>query len=346
LAKNRQRRPNLNASNFDGIHTFDKIWRRLDGRYAFFRLRGVNWNQQYLFAMKRLGRSPSRQKLLRVLKTVLGRLQDGHVRLNDTNLVNYGPDPTAKVLRHLDQILSRHFSLFRFAKGLICGGMISSEESIAYLRVDSMESPVNRRLVSAALRRLATAKGLILDLRFNGGGLDEVALHLMGHFTDQNLFSHSWQRKTPHGWTRESAVHLKTKRPRLLIPVVVLCGPPTASAAEIAVFAAQALGASSRLQPLITLGGRTEGITSDMYEFTIDDITVCYSSDLYRDFKGRVFEKVGVPPLRPSTYDPRSKHKKIAQRRRAFFSYLRKGFRTGADPDIVRALSWLRGKIK
>jgi carboxyl-terminal processing protease len=328
------------------IHTFEKIWRRLDGYYAFFGIRGVNWDQQYLYALKELGCNPSRRQLLRVLKTVLSRLEDGHVRLNGTNLVSYGQDPTKKTLRRLDQILSRHCSLFRFAEGLISGGMISRDESIAYLRVDSMESPVNRRQISAAMRRIKTAKGLILDLRFNGGGFDEVALHLMGHFIDRKLFSHSWQRKTPHGWTPESNVHLMTKRPQLLIPVVLLCGPPTASAAEIAVFAGHAIAASSRSQPMLTMGGRTEGITSDMYGFTVDDITISYSSDVYRDFRGRIFEKVGVMPMRPSPYDRLAKNKTIALRRRNFFSYLSKSFKTGTDPDVVRALSWLRGKVK
>jgi carboxyl-terminal processing protease len=101
---------------------------------------------------------------------------------------------------------------------------------IAYLRFDRFteQSPVQ---VEAALRQLLEKKphGLILDLRYNGGGLMEATRQILDFFEDEGLAF--------YGRTRDGKLTpFRTRSGDLAesIPLTVLIGPITYSAPETA----------------------------------------------------------------------------------------------------------------
>lgn len=70
-------------------------------------------------------------------------------------------------------------------------------EDTGYFNIDSMEgyAPVDATLrdshrlvdniMDQVIADLNNARGIIVDARWNGGGYDSNALHIAGHFTDQ-----------------------------------------------------------------------------------------------------------------------------------------------------------------
>ena len=128
--------------------------------------------------------------------------------------------------------------------------MIDEEDKIGYVRITSFSGGT-----ASALEKVLTEleaeglKGLILDLRFNTGGLLDSAVAVTDKFIEEGLIVST----RPRGlWTYISAHKKKT---HLDYPLVVLINSYSASASEIV---AGAL-ADERHKRAILVGGRTHG---------------------------------------------------------------------------------------
>ncbi len=109
-------------------------------------------------------------------------------------------------------------------------GRILPETSIGYIRVASF-SQVTGAQFDAALNRVEAegAKGLIIDLRDNPGGLLDTARDMLSHFIDDKVVV---KMKGKGG--REEVVPSFSGTPDLLqYPVIVLINEDSASASEI-----------------------------------------------------------------------------------------------------------------
>lgn len=104
------------------------------------------------------------------------------------------------------------------------------DSGIAYIRVDRF-SEKTPALMQQAVSQLLTAqpKGLILDLRRNGGGLMDSTQQVLDLFLDAGL---AFYARTPGGQLIPYAT--SSGGPAEKIPLVVLIGPDTYSASETA----------------------------------------------------------------------------------------------------------------
>jgi CubicO group peptidase (beta-lactamase class C family) len=136
-------------------------------------------------------------------------------------------------------------------------------------------------------QKFATSKALVLDLRFNQGGHDAIALQLVSHLNNQaktvgykGLSSGSLQ-----------AVTLAASNNPYLQPVIVLTGGMTTSAAEIMTLALKAL-------PQVTvIGEATQGALSDTMQRTMPNgWQLGFGNELYLDANKELLEVKGVTP--------------------------------------------------
>lgn len=125
------------------------------------------------------------------------------------------------------------------------------EDGIAYVRLDEFNRNSNRQLyvALAALQQSGPLRGLVLDLRFNGGGLLRQA-----HMIADMFLTHSREvvRTVSLGRPPQS---LTSSRNVVLaeVPMVVLVGPGSASASEILA------GALQLNQRAVVVGNPTYG---------------------------------------------------------------------------------------
>jgi carboxyl-terminal processing protease len=140
------------------------------------------------------------------------------------------------------------------------------------------------------LKDLSNSKSVIIDLRFNGGGYETVALKLLSYFVDEPKHVLSVKAKKGNGFTKEQEYILKPSKDKYAGQVFLLTSKRTASAAEIF-----ALGA--RAYPKIkSYGSETNGIFSEIlwkklpngWEFSL-------SNEIYSDSLGHEYEIIGVP---------------------------------------------------
>lgn len=146
------------------------------------------------------------------------------------------------------------------------------------------------KIMKIILSDLKNTQSIIIDLRFNGGGYETVALQLLSYFVKDSKEICDISAKTKNGFTPSQKYILHRAPIYYDKKVYLLLGPNTASAAEIF-----ALGAMS--YPNITrMGSRTSGIFSEIlwkelpngWEFSL-------SNEIYSDPKGKHYEGTGIP---------------------------------------------------
>lgn len=157
--------------------------------------------------------------------------------------------------------------------------------------VQAKEAAMAGKIIAQALYELRNTKGIILDLRFNGGGFDLVSLELLKHFVKAKTLMFSKQAWTEKGLTKKQMIFAKPVSPTYLRPVVLLTSNRTASAAETFT-----MGTMS-LPHFIRIGSKTEGIFSDAlpkqlpngWEFTL-------SNEIFTSASGQNLENIGIAP--------------------------------------------------
>lgn len=150
--------------------------------------------------------------------------------------------------------------------------------------------------VNAAMDEVVTAlrgvQGVVIDLRYNGGGEDAVALAIASHFT--RVPRPAWSKRAYEKGKEHPTFYMNVQPSSgkvLPVPIVVLTGDFTVSAAETATMALRALPST------IQIGQPTRGVLSDRLEKILPNgWTFSLSNEIYKDPRGTIFEVNGVPP--------------------------------------------------
>ena len=130
---------------------------------------------------------------------------------------------------------------------------------------------------------------MIVDIRFNGGGYETVALELLSYFIDKEKEIISIKAKKENGFTGIQNIRIDPKE-NSVKSLHLLISPFTASAAEI--FALGALSYSN----IEIYGSASSGIFSEIlwkelpigWEFSL-------SNEVYLDPRGKSYEGSGIP---------------------------------------------------
>ena len=135
-------------------------------------------------------------------------------------------------------------------------------------------------------------KSCIIDLRFNSGGFDTVALTLLSFFSDHSKIVFTKKARYLNGYTKPTSISVE-KSPLISIPkVYLLTSHQTASAAEIFV-----LGSMNAISNIIRIGSNTEGVFSDILGKKLPNgWTYGLSNEIYQDCEGNSYENIGIEP--------------------------------------------------
>lgn len=153
-------------------------------------------------------------------------------------------------------------------------------------------------LMKRILADISDAEACIVDLRFNGGGHDEVALALLSHFDVQHTEVFTKKAKMGGGFTQDNLVEIQPAEEGYRGQVYLLTSHHTASAAEIFMMASKEV-----LPQAIRIGSPTEGITSDILgKFMPNGWYYGLSNEVYTSPNGQNYEGVGVTPHHDISY--------------------------------------------
>jgi carboxyl-terminal processing protease len=201
-------------------------------------------------------------------------------------------------------------------------------DNIGYVKLNTFDDEKIIAQFKEILPQLYTLKGVILDIRNNGGGNTGIGVEILKYFTDQKLligsawrtrdnisafrawgtydlkdatkFEHmdDWHKKarlsaTGEYWFKGDSMTFNNNitEKKITAPLVVLTGNNTASSAEDFLIFLNGLKGRA-----ITIGQRTYGSTGQPLPITLPGFNgrICTKRDTYPD--GRDFVGIGVIP--------------------------------------------------
>lgn len=162
-------------------------------------------------------------------------------------------------------------------------------EKRVYQRQDEIDGA--NKLMKTVASDIASSKAVIIDLRFNQGGKDEVGLEFFSHFVNEKTQIATKKARLGDGYTNHQSLFLEPQSPYYDGHVYVLTSHMTASAAEVATIASLALDNAS------IIGSHTEGIFSDGLDKKLPNgWEFVLSNEIYLDNNGHNYEGKGVTP--------------------------------------------------
>ena len=197
----------------DPIKNFEALWQEFHLRYANFELKKVNWQEIYEKYRPMITKNTSNQELFDICCTMLQELKDGHVTLepNFNDGQECGPPYEFNLTKEFptDSLLQAWVSTFQqtltnhgFAKAQYA--YYSKEEEgrfvyrtsndFGYVHIPEMAEAITFGKLGKALNQVFSSfqdkKGIIIDLRTNGGGWDVTSYKILGRLVDAKRLGH------------------------------------------------------------------------------------------------------------------------------------------------------------
>ena len=214
---------------------FEALWQIIDEHYCFFDYKDIDWNALYNIYKVRVNDNMTREQLFEVLTDMLAELRDGHVNLytafDSGRYWSWHEDyPT----NFSDTLQRRYLGTdYRIAGGLRYKIL---DDNIGYVYYGSFASPVGEGNLDEVIQHLLFCRGMILDIRSNGGGDLTNAEKLAARFCNEKTLVGYIQHKTGHGhndFSSPKALYLEPSRNlRWQKPVVLLTNRGVYSAAN------------------------------------------------------------------------------------------------------------------
>jgi len=172
---------------------FESCWQTMDERYCFFEEKGVDWNQVYrLYKPYARDSVKNAQQLLSLLDQMLDTLKDGHVNVYSAfNVARYWKWYEDYPINFDANLVQKYYLKDNYWSAGSFQFTMFKEDSIAYVRYSSFSNTVGSTNLDYVLMASRHAKGLILDIRSNGGGSLTNATELAERFcTEKTLYGY------------------------------------------------------------------------------------------------------------------------------------------------------------
>jgi hypothetical protein len=333
------------ASASDAATSFDILWETYREHYPFFAAKHVDWSKvRDMYRPRAASATP--EQLFGIFREMIEPLRDAHTFLLAPELqqrwfgsrVDPEPLTDAERARALEIVETKylHTPLRTWANGRVSFGMLP--DSIGYLRIRSFSTYVPDAGYAAWLDALDAAldaafadtrgwRGLVIDVRVNGGGSDPLGLAIAARLTASPYTAYAKvARADPDDATRMTArqpsVVTPSTRPGWRGPVVELTSRYSVSAAET--FTQALMG---RRPAIARVGENTQGVFSDVLGRRLPNgWRFGLPNELFLDADGRSYDGPGIPPTV------------------AVPTMMRADIAAGRDPALERAMGMLRGR--
>jgi len=181
---------------------FEALWRIIDEHYCFFDYKaheyGLDWNAVYNKYKVRISKNMTDDQLQEVLGDMLGELRDGHVNLSTTaDFSRYWSWKESYPTNFSDTLQRRYLG----TDYKIAGGMKYKilDDNIGYVYYGSFESGIGDSNLDEVISHMLLCRGLIIDIRNNGGGTLTYAEKFAARFLNEKTLVGYMQHKSGKG---------------------------------------------------------------------------------------------------------------------------------------------------
>ena len=181
---------------------FEALWKIIDEHYCFLDYKqheyGLDWQQVHTKYQAQINSHMTSEQLFEVLGNMLAELRDGHVNLTAAHdLARYWQWYENYPANYSDSLQRRYLGTdYKIASGLYYKIL---DDNIGYIRYGSFSSGIGVGNLSEVLSYFMLCRGLIIDIRSNGGGDLTNAEKLAARFTNERTLVGYIQHKTGPG---------------------------------------------------------------------------------------------------------------------------------------------------
>lgn len=305
--------PPVIAETKDPVINFEVFWHSFEEQFALFGLTKANWHEIYRRYRPLIHANTTDRELFNILTAMIKPLNDGHTSIVDEisgrSFIS-GPKPapiwtenTAAFYKIIASSMDDGV-LTSKADGLIQYGTVGGR--IGYLNVSAFagytapEYGVDAdRLtfewyIDTIMAEIENLDALIIDIRFNRGGYDDLALALASRFTEQKRLAFS-KRVRLGSYKELSSPSEQYFEPAgtsfLNKPVILLTSKATMSAAEVFAMAMM------QLDYVTLIGETTYGAFSNILGRSLPNgWSFGLSNQRYSSWEGIDYEHLGISP--------------------------------------------------
>lgn len=299
----------------DPVTNFEVFAATFAAHHGFLKHRGADWDAVTRTYRAKVTGETKPEELFDIFKAMIEPLHDAHTFIAARSIKKGfgGKRPGTLALTGDEKKRTIEILESRYLEGklrVFCNGHLRYARlkgGAGYLRIDAFDGyakggfDAGAGALEAALdeimRDVQGLRGLVIDVRINGGGADPYGVQIAGRLTDKAYVAFVKRARNdaqnPESWTvRQPATVRPSERPRFLKRVVELIGPDTVSAGET--FTMALMGR----QPHITrIGENTQGVYSDVLVRQLPNgWRFGLPNEVFLTEQGKHFEATGVPP--------------------------------------------------
>ncbi|MFC9505079.1 S41 family peptidase [Streptomyces sp. NPDC057002] len=301
--------------------SFDVFWHSFAENYPFFAAKDVDWQEMRDRYRPQVHKDTTRKELFGIFSDMVRPLYDAHVAVEDEDSVFAQVRPGTEMPTEALDTKVKKFVVERdlkgapyrqdFANGRITYADLPGRADQGYLRISGFGGytsedapyPAHVAALDKALDTILTKdrtqrlKGLIIDLRINGGGSDALGIRIAERLTGKPYVAYAKRARNhptdPTRHTRPEPIRVTpADGPRYTGPIAVLTSGSTVSAGETFT---QAL--IDRPGGTIRIGQPTQGVFSDVMERNLPNgMTAVLPNEEFLNRSGRTYDGTGIPP--------------------------------------------------
>lgn len=177
-------------------NNFQILWDDFDKHYSRFDYKGVNWDSLYTLYRPKVNSNITGKQLFEIMSSMILNLNDSHARIETPYGISYYQPKEYPHNFNLDIVKSNYlvetkrFSIFTY-------GQLSDD--LGYIHINSFSSNNDSyEFIDNIVGSFIKSKGLLIDVRDNGGGNSSNAETVASRFADkERLFAYSKFRNGP-----------------------------------------------------------------------------------------------------------------------------------------------------
>lgn len=236
---------------------FEALWRIMDENYCFFEFKDVDWDEVHDRYSPMVKDTMNQYDLFDLLGKMLAEVKDGHTNLiSSFDMSRYWGWYEDYPANYNKEIQDNYLGTdYKIAGGLKYKRL--EKDKIGYVYYGSFSSGVGENNLDYMFLHFKECKGLIVDVRDNGGGSMANSDRIASRFLEERILTGYTQYKKGNGHNDFSApnpVYLSpSDRIRWMRPVVVLTNRHSYSATN------DFVNVMRMLPQVTTMGDRTGG---------------------------------------------------------------------------------------
>ena len=220
----------------DPVENIEALWQIIDTKYCYVEEKEVNWDAVHETYLEKAALLPENDPvaLFDLCAEMLNLLEDGHVNLYSSFDRSYSTAWYDSYPANFSSSLQqKYLHDYRIAGGLYYCTI--DNDSIGYVYYSSFSNSISASNIGWVFKAFKDCKGLIIDVRNNGGGSLSYSYLLSSPFFTDNRLVGYWQHKTGSGHNDFSEMEELRSDASLcgvkwMRPVVVLCNRRSYSA--------------------------------------------------------------------------------------------------------------------